>query len=94
MTIMFDRVVSVGGWLHSVDERDIGTEFPLRSMDFEQGVSTMLTIKRLYPHTTVVQYYRQPTRFGYEGCLPSTPPCLHRLISALPEGRHVIRTCY
>ncbi|GJE87629.1 Zn(II)2Cys6 transcription factor [Phanerochaete sordida] len=35
MTIMFDRIVSVGGWLHGVDERDIGTEFPLRSIDFE-----------------------------------------------------------
>ena len=38
MTIMFDRVVSVGGWLHGVDERDIGTEFPLRMVDFEQDV--------------------------------------------------------
>ncbi|EKM61148.1 uncharacterized protein PHACADRAFT_247554 [Phanerochaete carnosa HHB-10118-sp] len=36
MTIMFDRIVSVGGWLHGVDERDVGTEFPLRSIDFEQ----------------------------------------------------------
>jgi hypothetical protein len=39
MTIMFDRIVSVGGWLHGVDERDIGTEFPLRGVDFEQNVS-------------------------------------------------------
>lgn len=37
MTIMFDRIVSVGGWLHGVDERDIGTEFPLRSIDFEMN---------------------------------------------------------
>jgi hypothetical protein len=36
---MFDRIVSVGGWLHGVDERDIGTEFPLRGVDFEQNVS-------------------------------------------------------
>lgn len=40
MTIMFDRIVSVGGWLHGVDERDVGTEFPLRSVDFEQDVSS------------------------------------------------------
>lgn len=43
MTIMFDRIVAVGGWLHSVDERDIGTEFPLRSIDFEHEVSVRST---------------------------------------------------
>ncbi|KIO24423.1 hypothetical protein M407DRAFT_26134 [Tulasnella calospora MUT 4182] len=32
---MFDRIVSVGGWPHSIDERDIGTELPLRRVDFE-----------------------------------------------------------
>ncbi|TRM66190.1 hypothetical protein BD626DRAFT_486984 [Schizophyllum amplum] len=35
MTILFDRIVSVGGWLHAIDERDLGTEFPLRSYDFD-----------------------------------------------------------
>ncbi|KAI0830703.1 hypothetical protein BC628DRAFT_1312698 [Trametes gibbosa] len=39
MTIMFDRIVSVGGWLHGVDERDIGTEFPLRHIDFETNAN-------------------------------------------------------
>ncbi|KAJ3879070.1 hypothetical protein F5051DRAFT_486390 [Lentinula edodes] len=34
MTILFDRIASVGGWIHSVDERDIGTELPLRNEDF------------------------------------------------------------
>ncbi|EIN14198.1 hypothetical protein PUNSTDRAFT_58483 [Punctularia strigosozonata HHB-11173 SS5] len=34
MTMIFDRIVAVGGWLHSVDERDIGTELPLRNEDF------------------------------------------------------------
>ncbi|KAF5390195.1 hypothetical protein D9757_002842 [Collybiopsis confluens] len=34
MTILFDRIASVGGWIHSVDERDIGTELPLRNDDF------------------------------------------------------------
>ena len=38
---MFDRIVSVGGWLHSVDERDIGTELPLRMVDFESDVSVI-----------------------------------------------------
>ncbi|KAF9473118.1 hypothetical protein BDN70DRAFT_886160 [Pholiota conissans] len=35
MTITFDRIASVGGWIHAVDERDIGTELPLRTEDFE-----------------------------------------------------------
>lgn len=35
MTILFDRIASVGGWIHAVDERDIGTELPLRNCDFE-----------------------------------------------------------
>ena len=39
MTIMFDRIASVGGWVHGVDERDIGTELPLRRVDFETDVS-------------------------------------------------------
>ncbi|KDQ63644.1 hypothetical protein JAAARDRAFT_203058 [Jaapia argillacea MUCL 33604] len=35
MTIVFDRIASVGGWVHGIDERDIGTELPLRRIDFE-----------------------------------------------------------
>lgn len=42
MTIMFDRIVSVGGWLHGVDERDVGTEMPLRCIDFESDVRCQL----------------------------------------------------
>lgn len=38
MSLVFDRVVSSGGWLHSIDERDVGTELPLRRMDFESEV--------------------------------------------------------
>ncbi|KAF8168009.1 hypothetical protein B0H34DRAFT_814905 [Crassisporium funariophilum] len=37
MTIVFDRIASVGGWIHAVDERDLGTELPLRTDDFESG---------------------------------------------------------
>jgi hypothetical protein len=39
MTIIFDRIASVGGWIHAVDERDLGTELPLRTSDFESEVS-------------------------------------------------------
>ncbi|KNZ71447.1 Zinc finger transcription factor YRR1 [Termitomyces sp. J132] len=35
MTILFDRIASVGGWIHAIDERDLGTELPLRIQDFE-----------------------------------------------------------
>lgn len=38
MSLVFDRLVSVGGWLHGIDERDIGTELPLRYIDFELEV--------------------------------------------------------
>ncbi|OJA10820.1 hypothetical protein AZE42_00268 [Rhizopogon vesiculosus] len=34
-TIIFDRIVSVGGWIHAIDERDVGTELPLRGEDFD-----------------------------------------------------------
>ncbi|KAG2159959.1 uncharacterized protein EDB93DRAFT_1073536 [Suillus bovinus] len=34
-TIIFDRIASVGGWIHAIDERDIGTELPLRGEDFD-----------------------------------------------------------
>lgn len=35
MSIVFDRIVAAGGWTHSIDERDIGTELPLRGEDFD-----------------------------------------------------------
>lgn len=38
-TIIFDRIVSVGGWIHAIDERDMGTELPLRGEDFDSEVS-------------------------------------------------------
>ncbi|KAI0734514.1 hypothetical protein C8Q72DRAFT_873050 [Fomitopsis betulina] len=38
MTIMFDRIVSLGGWLHAIDEQDIGTEFPVRAEDYESDL--------------------------------------------------------
>ncbi|KIY47052.1 hypothetical protein FISHEDRAFT_46184 [Fistulina hepatica ATCC 64428] len=33
--IVLDRIASVGGWIHAIDERDIGTELPLRRDSFE-----------------------------------------------------------
>jgi len=39
MTAIFDRIASAGGWIHAVDERDLGTELPLQTDDFESEVS-------------------------------------------------------
>ncbi|KAI5124715.1 hypothetical protein M0805_004321 [Coniferiporia weirii] len=35
MSVVFDRVVSVGGWLHGIEYKHIATELPLRRVDFE-----------------------------------------------------------
>jgi hypothetical protein len=40
MAVMFDRIVSMGGWVHAIDERDIGTELPLRTEDFFMEVAS------------------------------------------------------
>lgn len=40
MSVVFDRIVSVGGWIHAIDEQDIGTELPLRGEDFDSEVLT------------------------------------------------------
>jgi hypothetical protein len=61
MTILFDRIVSVGGWIHGIDEKDIATELPLRVDDFELDVSdaTLLCVAVL-SHTL--------TRAGLDWC--------------------------
>jgi hypothetical protein len=46
MAVLFDRIVSVGGWVHGIDERDIGTELPLRSQDFETNVREWVRTSR------------------------------------------------
>ena len=38
MSVVLDRVVSVGGWLHGVEYKHIATELPLRRDDFENNV--------------------------------------------------------
>lgn len=38
MSIIFDRIVSVGGWLHAIEYKHIATELPLRRRDFETDV--------------------------------------------------------
>ena len=38
MAVLFDRIVSVGGWLHGIEYKYIATELPLRSINFESDV--------------------------------------------------------
>lgn len=41
MSIIFDRIASVGGWLHGIEHKYIATEFPLRRVDYENNASVM-----------------------------------------------------
>jgi len=67
MTIMFDRIASVGGWIHAVDARDVGTEFPLRTEDFESEVenSTSSNFLDAYDEYYFVSLQSQATRKIY-----------------------------
>jgi hypothetical protein len=71
MAVVFDRIVSVGGWVHGIDERDIGTEFPLRSLDFETNVrycnftAGALSLNRV----TAASHARQPSKSVHRGRL-------------------------
>jgi hypothetical protein len=60
MAVLFDRIVSVGGWVHGIDERDIGTELPLRTQDFETNVRERVpTSRSAYLISFAASYCRQ-----------------------------------
>ena len=48
MSIIFDRLVSVGGWIHAIEKDRIITELPLRRVDYEQGVRCTAKPRRTY----------------------------------------------
>lgn len=60
MTILFDRIASVGGWIHAVDERDLGTELPLRTEDFESEAHVPSNPQDL---STLDVYTRHPPQY-------------------------------
>ena len=62
MTIMFDRIASVGGWIHAVDERDLGTELPLRTKDFESEVEFSISSFDTFDEYYFVRIQSQATR--------------------------------
>ncbi|KIL70738.1 hypothetical protein M378DRAFT_155674 [Amanita muscaria Koide BX008] len=59
MAILFDRIASVGGWIHAVDERDIGTEFPLRNKDFESERPMLDNPQTLANHDVLIHHLPQ-----------------------------------
>jgi Fungal specific transcription factor domain len=90
MTILFDRIASVGGWIHAVDERDLGTELPLRTEDFESGVSLscLLSIQRTkHPSATSSQQY---TASWTTGCLYPPSSTVYRLIPSADQDRDAL----
>ncbi|KAK7463678.1 hypothetical protein VKT23_007021 [Stygiomarasmius scandens] len=61
MTILFDRICSVGGWVHAVDERDLGTELPLRNQDFENEIPVASNPQSLATPDVFTQHHPQYT---------------------------------
>ena len=92
MTVLFDRIASVGGWVHAVDERDIGTELPLRRVDFEHDVGFWEfgwgTAERLrhFPDQRAVKSTRTVHRKRFH----PPPATIHRLIHSFLEVGHDI----
>lgn len=77
MTIIFDRIASVGGWIHAIDERDIGTELPLRMEDFESDVRIKKAIINPLVHLFVDSCPEQHTRHFYYRCFYSPSASVH-----------------
>ena len=96
MTIMFDRIASVGGWVHAIDERDIGTELPLRRIDFdiEARSGPPLCHRRVYTETRFSgvpgQSAAKSSRLVFGERLRSASTAVHRCFHPLPQGSHVV----
>jgi Fungal specific transcription factor domain len=92
MAVLFDRIVSVGGWVHSIDERDIGTELPLRSQDFENNVSECVKIEASIRLIVFVAIHaRQSAESVNPRRLHLSSSRVHGLIPAAHQGHDVIR---
>lgn len=75
MIVMFDRLVSAGGWVHSIDERDVATEFPLCSVDFDNEVSSIsfcaFFFTKLLELIPRIVYNRTPSKAARRTCPPA-----------------------
>lgn len=83
MTIIFDRIASVGGWIHAVDERDIGTELPWRTVDFESEVCF-----RPFLHKKFINLITKFACFRTILCLTTSRIYLH--LTSLPDMRRIL----
>ena len=91
MTIVFDRIASVGGWIHAVDERDLGTELPLRTEDFNLEVNIMLYRFGTFLTVFSASCPEQSAGSGYSRCLYPTPSSIHRLFPSSHKGSDDVR---
>ena len=96
MTIMFDRIASVGGWIHAVDERDLGTELPLRTKDFESEVEIPFfrLLMLLTNNILSVSSPKQPTRSMCPRRFHLSPPTVHGFISSLHQSCYAVWAGY
>jgi hypothetical protein len=85
---MFDRMVSMGGWVHGVAEQDIGTELPLRTDDFYDEVQIRMTwldeVCSLNGYS-VASGASKSTRSEDARSLHLPRPCLHGLLPSLSQ---------
>lgn len=91
MTILFDRIASVGGWIHAVDERDLGTELPLRTEDFESEVSELYRrLQATHPFRLSGRHSQQPSRFVFNRRLHAASTAIHGLVPTSYQSCDVI----
>lgn len=77
MSILFDRIVSLGGWLHSVDERDIGTELPLTYARYDAAVRSIFGVHahELTPCSLIfLRTLKRYIRITSSPAIPSSTP--------------------
>ena len=90
MTIIFDRIASVGGWIHAVDARDLGTELPLRTEDFESEVEIFASSNFLKLMMNTVSSSKQPARSVLPLRFHSSPDTVHRFIPPSHQSYHAV----
>jgi hypothetical protein len=61
MAFIFDRTVSIGGWLHGIDVQDIGTELPLRAIDFEMEYQVPSNPQRIWTNSVLTLHLPEYT---------------------------------
>lgn len=94
MTIIFDRIASVAGWIHAIDERDIGTELPLRMEDFESDVSVESCDKIRFDHLFLGACSKQHTRHFDHRSFYLSSASVHRPVFTPSQSRNAVWSSY